>query len=174
MWDIDPYIIELSLCRLRPLNCVVHLFSLWRDQPSQPHGRGWKGGGCLFTWCIVLRTVHVGLFATSAQREQTGASLCLLRITTRKGGHFSKATTSMNGVCSIWHIHHPRSQVTLGAFIVPVSPNPWQMKFAKCAASPSSLPRMRYSQCVVSPSSLLRDEVYPVCGEPLIPSKDEV
>ena len=80
----------------------------------------------------------------------------------------------MSGVCSIWHIHHPRGQVTLGALIVLVSPNPWQMKFAKCAASPSSLPRMRYGQCAVSPSSLLRDEVYPVCGEPLIPSKDEV
>ena len=87
---------------------------------------------------------------------------------------FPKATTSMSGVCSIWHIHHPRGQVTLGAIIELVSPNPSQMKFAKCAASPSSLPRMRYSQCAASPSSLLRDEVYPVCGEPLIPFKDEV
>ena len=78
-----------------------------------------------------------------------------------------KATTSMSGVCSIWHIHHPRGQVTsMGAFIVLVSPNPWQMKFAKCAASPSSLSKMRYSQCAVSPSSLLRDEVYPVCASP--------
>ena len=87
---------------------------------------------------------------------------------------FAKATTSISGVCSIWHRHHPRGQVTLGAFIVLVSPNPWQMKFAKCAASPSSLPRMRYSQCAVGPSSLLRDEVYPVCSEPLIPPKNEI
>ena len=36
----------------------------------------------------------------------------------------TKATTSMSGVCSIWHIHHPRGQVTLGAFIVLVSLNP--------------------------------------------------
>ena len=104
----------------------------------------------------------------------------------------------MSGVCSIWHIHHPRGQVTLGAFIAIVSPNPWQMKlaqceralhpfqgwgitsvqwaphpswerrFTQCAVGPSSLLRMRFRLCAVSPSSLLKEEVYPVCSRPLI------
>ena len=69
----------------------------------------------------------------------------------------------------IWHIHQPRGQATLEAFIVHVSPTPWQIKLAYCTVSPSSLLRMRFSQCTVSPSSLLRDEVYPVCSGPLIP-----
>ena len=112
---------------------------------------------------------------------------------------FAKATTSMSGVCSIWHIHHPRGQVTLGAFIAIVSPNPWQMKFAQCeralhpfqgwgitsvqwaphpswerrftqcAVGPSSLLRMRLRQCAVSPSSLLKEKVYLVRSGPSIP-----
>ena len=32
----------------------------------------------------------------------------------------------------------------------------------------------RITQCAVGPSSLLRDEVYPVCSEPLIHPRDEV
>ena len=46
-----------------------------------------------------------------------------------------------------------------------VSPNPWQMKFAQCAASPSPLPRMRFSDCALGPSSLLW-RVHIVCSSP--------
>ena len=107
----------------------------------------------------------------------------------------------MSGVCSIWHIHLPRGQVTLGAFIAIVSPNPWQMKFAQCeralhpfqgwgitsvqwaphpswerrftqcAVGPSSLLRMRFRQCAVSPSSLLKEEVYLVRSGPFVPRR---
>ena len=40
-------------------------------------------------------------------------------------------------------------------------------KHIQCVASPAW--ERRFTQCAVSPSSLLREEVYPVCSEPLIP-----
>ena len=75
-----------------------------------------------------------------------------------------------NNYIDEWSMFHLalRGQVTLGAFIVPVSPNPWQMKFAQCAASPSSLPRMRFSNCAVGPSSLLREHCPKRWGVPIV------
>ena len=50
-----------------------------------------------------------------------------------------------------------------------------QMKFIDFAVCLSSLTlpdtKMRFTKCVVGPSSLLRDEVYQLCSEPLIPDR---
>ena len=72
MW-CEIYIINLSICRLRPWNFVVDRFSGSHDQPSQPCGRSEEGVACLhevyhYALCteimlcmylpISLRTVH--------------------------------------------------------------------------------------------------------------------
>ena len=54
------------------------------------------------------------------------------------------------------------------------APHPsWEIRFTQCVVRPSSL-RDEGDQCAISPSSLLRDEVWPLCSQPLIPHKDEV
>ena len=53
----------------------------------------------------------------------------------------------------------------------------WEMRFTQCAISPSSIIKIKFSQCSVGPSSLLRDDVYLLCAvapHPWLNLKDEV